>query len=50
LYVGDDKKLGGMLKKMNMTPINGIEEVNIFRETGEVIHITSPKSKNFSII
>jgi hypothetical protein len=24
--------------------------VNIFRETGEVIHITSPKSKNFSII
>lgn len=32
-----------MLKKMNMTPINGIMEVNMFKETGEVIHITSPK-------
>ena len=38
-----------MLKKMNMTPINGIEEVNIFKESGEVIHITNPKS-NHSII
>lgn len=33
-----------MLKKMNMTPINGIEEVNIFKDSGEVIHITNPKS------
>ena len=42
-FIGDDKKLGGMLKKMNMSAINGIEKVNFFKETGEVIHITNPK-------
>jgi len=36
------KKLSSVLKKMNMTPLNGIEEVNIFRGD-EVIHITQPK-------
>ena len=45
--VGDDKKLGGVLKKMALQPLNGFEEVNIFKNDGEVIHITSPKSKCF---
>jgi hypothetical protein len=41
----DDKKLSGVLKKMALQPINGVEEVNIFINTGEVIHIKAPKSK-----
>eukprot|EP00286_Rhodomonas_abbreviata_P019005 CAMPEP_0181309350 /NCGR_PEP_ID=MMETSP1101-20121128/11965_1 /TAXON_ID=46948 /ORGANISM="Rhodomonas abbreviata, Strain Caron Lab Isolate" /LENGTH=167 /DNA_ID=CAMNT_0023415825 /DNA_START=26 /DNA_END=529 /DNA_ORIENTATION=+ len=40
---GDDKKLGGVLKKMGMTDLKGVEEVNIIKEDGTVIHITSPK-------
>ncbi len=43
--VADDKKLGGVLKKMGLTPINAVEEVNIFRDNGDVIHIATPKSK-----
>jgi hypothetical protein len=40
----DDKKLGSVLKKMSMTNITGVEEVNIFKNDGTVIHITGPKS------
>lgn len=40
---GDDLKLGGVLKKMGLTAINGIEEVNIFKSDGNVIHIVQPK-------
>ena len=40
---GDDKKLGSVLKKMSMNPLNGIEEVNIFKDDGAVIHIRQPK-------
>lgn len=40
---GDDKKLGSVLKKMSMSPINGVEEVNIFKDDGAVIHIRQPK-------
>ena len=40
---GDDLKLGGVLKKMALTPINGMEEVNIFKADGNVIHIQQPK-------
>jgi nascent polypeptide-associated complex subunit beta len=40
---GDDKKLGSVLKKMSMNAINGVEEVNIFKEDGAVIHIRQPK-------
>lgn len=39
----DDKKLSGVLKKMGVQPLNGVEEVNIFTNDGNVIHITSPK-------
>lgn len=30
---------------MGLQPLNGIEEVNIFKDNGEVLHITTPKSK-----
>mmetsp|Transcript_17387 Transcript_17387/g.29383 ORF Transcript_17387/g.29383 Transcript_17387/m.29383 type:complete len:174 (-) Transcript_17387:183-704(-) len=39
----DDKKLSGVLKKLALTDIKGVEEVNIFKGDGSLIHITSPK-------
>eukprot|EP01041_Mallomonas_annulata_P007323 gene7323-14933_t len=38
----DDKKLGGVLKKLGCTAIPGIEEVNIFKDD-DVIQFTNPK-------
>mmetsp|Transcript_22675 Transcript_22675/g.50860 ORF Transcript_22675/g.50860 Transcript_22675/m.50860 type:complete len:177 (+) Transcript_22675:98-628(+) len=40
---GDDKKLGSVLKKLDLTEIKGVEEVNIFKNDGTLIHITNPK-------
>jgi nascent polypeptide-associated complex subunit beta len=42
----DDKKLQTTLKKMNVQPIQAIEEVNMFKEDGNVIHFAAPKGKN----
>ena len=42
----DDKKLQSQLKKLSINPIPGIEEVNMFKDDGSVIHFTSPKVKN----
>ncbi|KAI6040895.1 NAC domain-containing protein [Pisolithus marmoratus] len=39
----DDKKLQGALKKLNVQPFPGVEEVNMFREDGNVLHFTTPK-------
>ncbi|KAI9852816.1 MAG: Nascent polypeptide-associated complex subunit beta [Thelocarpon superellum] len=39
----DDKKLQGALKKLNVQPIQAIEEVNMFKEDGNVIHFSAPK-------
>ncbi|RAQ73920.1 nascent polypeptide-associated complex (NAC) subunit [Aspergillus flavus] len=39
----DDKKLQATLKKMNVQPIQAIEEVNMFKEDGNVIHFGAPK-------
>jgi nascent polypeptide-associated complex subunit beta len=39
----DDKKLQSSLKKLNVQPIQAIEEVNMFKEDGQVIHFTAPK-------
>ncbi|KAI5280722.1 Nascent polypeptide-associated complex subunit beta, partial [Ascosphaera acerosa] len=39
----DDKKLQATLKKMNVQPIQPIEEVNMFKEDGNVIHFSAPK-------
>ncbi|MCJ1329781.1 Nascent polypeptide-associated complex subunit beta [Thelotrema lepadinum] len=39
----DDKKLQASLKKLNVQPIQAIEEVNMFKEDGNVIHFAQPK-------
>ncbi|MCJ1311516.1 Nascent polypeptide-associated complex subunit beta [Agyrium rufum] len=39
----DDKKLQTSLKKMNVQPIQAIEEVNMFKDDGNVIHFSNPK-------
>jgi len=39
----DDKKLQQTLKKLNVQPINQIEEVNMFKSDGNVIHFAAPK-------
>lgn len=38
-----DVKLGAALKKLGATSIPGIEEVNLFKEDGKVIHFVNPK-------
>ena len=39
----DDKKLQSNLKKLSVTNIPGIEEVNMIKEDGTVIHFNNPK-------
>jgi nascent polypeptide-associated complex subunit beta len=41
----DDKKLQTSLKKLNVQPIQAIEEVNMFKEDGNVIHFAAPKGR-----
>lgn len=41
----DDKKLQAALKKLNVQPVAGVEEVNMFREDGNVLHFTAPKGE-----
>ena len=45
----DDKKLQGALKKLNVQPIPGVEEVNMFREDGNVLHFSTPKGASDSV-
>merc|ERR1711935_977232 len=39
----DDKRLQNTLKRLGINSIPAIEEVNLFMESGEVIHFTTPK-------
>lgn len=39
----DDKRLQASLKKLGLTNIPGIEEVNMIKDDGEVIHFNNPK-------
>jgi len=39
----DDKKLLGSLKKLAVNNIPGIEEVNMIKDDGNVLHFTNPK-------
>ena len=39
----DEKKLQTALKKLNVQPSAQIEEVNMFKEDGNVIHFSAPK-------
>jgi len=39
----DDKRLHGQLKKLNVNVIPAIDEVNLFKDDGTVVHFTKPK-------
>ncbi|MCL4134146.1 UNVERIFIED_CONTAM: hypothetical protein GTU68_030497 [Idotea baltica] len=39
----DDKKLQSSLKKLSVNNISGIEEVNMIKDDGSVIHFNNPK-------
>lgn len=39
----DNQKMQGALKKLNVQPIPSIEEVNMFRADGQVVHFVNPK-------
>merc|ERR1712167_564394 len=39
----NDKRLQNTLKRLGINSIPAIEEVNLFMESGEVIHFTNPK-------
>jgi len=41
----DDKKLQSVLKKIAVNPIPGIEEVNMIKNDGSVIHFNNPKAQ-----
>lgn len=45
----DDKKLQTVLKKMNVQPIAAIEEVNMFKSDGNVIHFSAPKGELYQL-
>lgn len=38
-----DRKLNAAVKKLGATNIPGIEEVNLFKEDGKVVHFVNPK-------
>ena len=41
----DDKKLQATLKKLNVQSIPSIEEINMFKDDGKVLHFRAPKGK-----
>ena len=43
---GDDKKLQSALKKVGVQLIPPVEEVNMFKSDGNVIHFVTPKGKS----
>lgn len=43
VVVNDDKKMQANFKKMGLNQIPGIEEVNLFTDTNEIIHFKEPK-------
>ncbi len=45
----DDKKLTAALKKFNLQPIGGIEEVNFFKNDGHILHFAAPKGASLHI-
>merc|ERR1719181_1008575 len=42
-HAADDKQLQAQFKRLGVNNIPGIEEVNMFKEDGSVIHFSSPK-------
>lgn len=43
-------KLLGALKKLNTQPIQAIEEVNMFKSDGNVIHFAAPKGMSLALL
>lgn len=41
----DDKKLQSTLKKLAVNTIQGIEEVNMYKNDGTVIHFNNPRTQ-----
>jgi len=39
----DDKKIQAAIKRLGVNQIPGIEEVNLFKEDGKIIHFANPK-------
>lgn len=42
---GEDPKLQAALKKLQVEPVSGIEEVNMFKEDGNVLHFNNPRGE-----
>jgi nascent polypeptide-associated complex subunit beta len=42
---GDDRKLSSSLQKLNVQPIPGVDQVNMFKDDGKVIHFANPRGK-----
>lgn len=43
---GDDRKIQAVLKKLNVTAVSGVEEVNMFKEDGNVLHFQAPRGES----
>lgn len=46
ILCSDEKKLEEALKKLNVQPINQVEEVNMFQNDGRIIHFTRPQGND----
>merc|ERR1719414_2674525 len=42
-HAADDKQLQAQLKRLGVNNIPGIEEVNMFTDSGSVVHFSAPK-------
>ena len=42
----DDRKIQAGLKKLNVQPIQGIEEVNMFKDDGNVLHFSRAQGES----
>jgi nascent polypeptide-associated complex subunit beta len=42
----NDQRLQLTLKRLGVAPVQGIEEVNLFKDDGNVIHFANPKGNN----
>ncbi|KAG1437147.1 hypothetical protein G6F56_013245 [Rhizopus delemar] len=40
---GDDRKLSAALTSLKVQPIAGVDEVNMFKDDGKVIHFSNPR-------
>jgi nascent polypeptide-associated complex subunit beta len=45
--VSDEKKFEEAVKKLNVQPISNVEEVNMFKADGKILHFTRPVGKEY---